>query len=248
MIIAGSLLMLAGCSRPSPRTPARDFDAEVFAWQKHNTQAAGPTAIRLPDGSCLDTRRLPVPWVAAKPEPVSTLNPDLVIAAPGKAVGIVPYEVAGGKTDGDGRPYDGRVWVGVAGWSRPTDDDLASWEIAKPARVEALIHGTPEQPAVKRLPLWPHTASLQAYQTFADEGAYVDTRRLTQCRDYGPEIRLIWCDVISGDQQFRYVVKLDASNLPHLPETLSLITHAVEHMRAPCAASGGKGLGRHSNP
>ncbi|EGF96066.1 hypothetical protein BDIM_29120 [Brevundimonas diminuta ATCC 11568] len=63
---------------------------------------------------------------------------------------------------------------------------------------------------------------------------YVDSRRLTQCRDYGPDIPLIWCEMVSQDEQYKFAVQLDASNLPRLPQVLNSISEAIEKARGPC--------------
>jgi hypothetical protein len=213
------------CSKSSSDAQ-RDTTAEILAWQDFNTKAAGRDAIRLRDGTCLDARRAPSPWTSVSQ--VDPLNPGLVIAAPGKTVGIAPYELG---MNWDGRQYDGRVWVDISGWSRPPRDEIAPWMVASPSRLDELIEGTPERPDFKRLPLWQGRKTLEAFP-----GAYVDRRRLTQCRDYGPDIKLVWCDVVSRDEQFAYSVKLSASNVPKLPEALTTITQAVEQTRGSCPA------------
>lgn len=164
------------------------------------------------------------------PHSVDPLNPALLIAANGDAVRISPYEVPGLNEDWYGRPQDGRVWVSVVGWSNPAKDYLESWVVGPPATVDASIRKTPTPPTIGTPTLWTVKISPESYPY-----GYVDSRRLTQCRDYGPEIPLIWCHVVSQDEQYRYSVKLDAGNLTRLSQVMTSISEAIEETRGPCA-------------
>ncbi|MET0274400.1 MAG: hypothetical protein ABW360_15545 [Phenylobacterium sp.] len=216
-LLAG--LALAGCGREK----IHDISPELQAWRDANGRLASPTVLRLRDGACLDAARAPKPWVhILEAHQVNSLR----IAASGVALGIAPYEVAGLKEDWFGQPFDGRVYVVVTGWSPPPYGQ--GYAVAAPSTIEAHIR----EGRWRRIDLWPGRSDLEAY-----EGAgrsYVDARRLTQCRDYGPDILLLRCRVISADGRLSYGVRLAASNIPDLPERLARITRAVEAMRAPC--------------
>nr|WP_312052190.1 hypothetical protein [Brevundimonas diminuta] len=226
--LASLFLMVGACSE-RPAGTANDIGPEIVAWAKLNTQAFSPTAIKLRDGTCLDGKRVPRPWAIATPDPVDPLNPALLIAADGDAVRISPYEVPGRKEDWYGRPQDGRVWVSVVGWSNPEKDYLESWLVGPPATVDASIRKTPTPAANGTPTLWTVKISSESYPY-----GYVDSRRLTQCRDYGPDIPLIWCEMVSQDEQYKFAVQLDASNLPRLPQVLNSISEAIEKARGPC--------------
>ncbi len=224
-----SLFLLVGSCSERPAGTANDIGPEITAWAKLNTQAFSPTAIKLRDGTCLDGKRVSRPWAIATPHPVDPLNPVLLIAADGDAVRISPYEVPGRNEDWYGRPHDGRVWVSVVGWSNPEKDYLESWVVGPPATVYASIRKTPTSPTIGTPTLWTVKISPESHPY-----GYVDGRRLTQCRDYGPEIPLIWCRIVSPDEQYRSSVQLDASNLPRLPQVLHSISEAIEKARGPC--------------
>lgn len=224
-----SLFLVAGACSERPAGTADDIGPEITAWAKLNTQAFSPTAIKLRDGTCLDSKRVSRPWATATLHPIDPLNPALLIAADGDAVGISPYEVPGRNEDWYGRPQDGRVWVSVVGWSNPDKDYLESWVVGPPAAVGASIRKTPTPPTIGTPTLWAVKISSESYPY-----GYVDGRKLTQCRDYGPEIPLIWCQIVSLDEQYKSSVQLDASNLPRLPQVLSSISEAIENIRGPC--------------
>jgi hypothetical protein len=216
-------LALLSCSRPSDQAVSA-YQEQVARWLALNTRPAGVSAIRLRDDTCLDTRRLQTPWVAAAPASAAAKNPGLEIEATAEGAGLVPFN---GGADDWGRPKDGKVRVSVVGWSRPSNDNLANWTFASPARIEQLIGGA--DPNFKRLSLWPDDVGLEAYPR-----TYLDKRRLTQCRDYGPSTPLIWCSVVSNDEMFSYNVRLDPKSLPRLPQGLGSITQALEKARGPC--------------
>lgn len=225
MFYVSILLAVAGCSQPpEPRPGVRDISAELRAWREHNTQAISPSVIKLRDGRCLDTAKLPAPWVQVK----HTNHKILAIAAPGDEVDIEPYEVPGRDQDFYGNPYDGRVRVTVSGWSRPNDSWDRWWFIA-PARAEELIRSGRYQPK----DLWPaNDVGLEAFTGYSGL-VYFDARRFTQCKHDTTDGQIM-CVAIPADEQFRLTVSVSESNRVALPRVLSQLLATVESMRGPC--------------
>ena len=191
--------------------------------------------MKLATASCLDLNRIASPWAIDTDHQARMMTSGVPLTVDPKSVGLAAYERPGFKTTFDGIAQDGKLRVGVSGWSVPPAV-WSGWRVASPARIDENIRTGWFRPQA----LWPSDQGLEAYRS-GGEWEYFDRRRLTQCRDYnfretplkgGPDIAL--CKVVSRAKDFSFYLELDSRHIERLPQALRLIERAIEHTRRKC--------------
>lgn len=214
---------LVACDRRSDTTHS-DFAKRIADWSRTSGTRLSTALLRLRDGSCIDTTKIRRPWQVDK-EAYRYSN-GIGLVGQGRPAGLepVPFDMILG-------PAKDKLRVAVYGWSMPDKEDLIAWPIAPPTLVRAHIASGHFRAAS----LWPESYGLQSYSTFGDEKAYVDDRRLTQCRDYG-SLGRIHCVVVSKDKYWSFGVTVDSNSRGKLPQGLRLIEQDLEDARDRCSS------------
>jgi hypothetical protein len=215
-----ALLLLAACQRGG----GEDFSDQLKAWDATRGELVAPGVFKLPNGDCLDAARLPAPWRTTRTDS----RRSLALTPEPDDVGIEPSKITGlDASHPDLR--DGALVVDVTGWTWP------AFEPPRPVAAPKVIDSHIAEGRARRLDLWPGRTDLEAW-AYAGR-FYVDPRRYTQCRDYGPEIPLVWCQVTARDEAYVFAVRLAPSNVARLPQVLEGLTSVVEAMRGRCRPS-----------
>lgn len=236
-IVIGSLL--GSCGSPdasSGSAQESQYEREMVEWIMTNSRKAGPGKLILRDGSCLDLAKIAAPWsVEADPTTAGRISNGVVLSADGAKAALRPHIVDGqlGGTDIFGEPRDGRLRIGVSGWSPPAPA-WASYMVASPARINENIRNGD----FRRIELWPGDSSgLEAYEGFGGR-SFVDGRRLVQCRDYIGLNRegsnMVWCTAVNRREDFQIGFRFDSRDVSNLPAMLRNLEQAIEATRATC--------------
>lgn len=220
LMTGAALLAGAACRPAEPMADQKDFAMQLDRWERSLQRKLGHGILQLRGRSCLYLSRIAKPW---KVEADFDRGYGDRIVAPGAAVSLPP--TARDLIEG---PSNGIVRVEVGGWAYSAKD-WDRWTLAPPERIRFLIAHE-----WKRSDLWMgRSARLEAYGDPGGERAYVDPRRLTQCRDYGDDFQIL-CVVVAQREDFSFGMKLSPAVIPTLPESLDRLERAIEATRASC--------------
>ena len=177
--------------------------------------------------TCLNLRLLPPAWHPASEVSQSIKSVDASVDI--KAVGLVPFDglVAAERPEGNLR--EGRLRISLIGWSRP-DRQGTEGLLGTPANVKDLI----QTGLIKRVELWPsYTGQIEAY-LYNNTYIIIDSRKITQCRDYGVELRQLACNVVAQREDYMFGFVVDRASLSRLPFAFKQIETAINNARQPC--------------